>query len=99
MEDPVTGRLKGFRRGVTRFPVPGTRIFPVTQDDMEQIFSAFERPHISIGTVYPSQNVRASLYVDALLGKHFALLGSTGRSEEHTSELQSLMRNSYAVFC
>src|SRR3546814_2668525 len=22
-----------------------------------------------------------------------------GRSEEHTSELQSLMRNSYAVFC
>src|SRR3546814_7944998 len=25
--------------------------------------------------------------------------GDTGRSEEHTSELQSLMRNSYAVFC
>src|SRR3546814_11312078 len=24
---------------------------------------------------------------------------SEGRSEEHTSELQSLMRNSYAVFC
>src|SRR3546814_9181426 len=24
---------------------------------------------------------------------------STARSEEHTSELQSLMRNSYAVFC
>src|SRR3546814_10850948 len=26
-------------------------------------------------------------------------LGSTCRSEEHTSELQSLMRISYAVFC
>src|SRR3546814_8499653 len=25
--------------------------------------------------------------------------GSAGRSEEHTSELQSLMRTSYAVFC
>src|SRR3546814_3955713 len=25
--------------------------------------------------------------------------GGTRRSEEHTSELQSLMRNSYAVFC
>src|SRR3546814_8792664 len=25
--------------------------------------------------------------------------GVTGRSEEHTSELQSLMRISYAVFC
>src|SRR3546814_9829678 len=26
-------------------------------------------------------------------------LTDEGRSEEHTSELQSLMRNSYAVFC
>src|SRR3546814_1635904 len=25
--------------------------------------------------------------------------GHAGRSEEHTSELQSLMRSSYAVFC
>src|SRR3546814_7416890 len=25
--------------------------------------------------------------------------GTVSRSEEHTSELQSLMRNSYAVFC
>src|SRR3546814_1289481 len=28
-----------------------------------------------------------------------ALNGASVRSEEHTSELQSLMRNSYAVFC
>src|SRR3546814_10622890 len=33
----------------------------------------------------------------ALLGRHRARTG--GRSEEHTSELQSLMRISYAVFC
>src|SRR3546814_8607565 len=29
----------------------------------------------------------------------FGTLSSGYRSEEHTSELQSLMRNSYAVFC
>src|SRR3546814_8543964 len=29
----------------------------------------------------------------------FIVLGIIGRSEEHTSELQSLMRISYAVFC
>src|SRR3546814_1884236 len=29
----------------------------------------------------------------------FGPLGPVGRSEEHTSELQSLMRISYAVFC
>src|SRR3546814_8228178 len=31
-------------------------------------------------------------------GEHCERLDS-GRSEEHTSELRSLMRNSYAVFC
>src|SRR3546814_4534930 len=29
----------------------------------------------------------------------FAPIDQLGRSEEHTSELQSLMRNSYAVLC
>src|SRR3546814_7084664 len=28
-----------------------------------------------------------------------AMIGAMIKSEEHTSELQSLMRNSYAVFC
>src|SRR3546814_8618723 len=29
----------------------------------------------------------------------FKIVPESNRSEEHTSELQSLMRNSYAVFC
>src|SRR3546814_2893516 len=32
-------------------------------------------------------------------GPPFGLVGAVDRSEEHTSELQSLMRISYAVFC
>src|SRR3546814_7588145 len=39
------------------------------------------------------QNIRARLQRD------FRLLIDDPRSEEHTSELQSLMRISYAVFC
>src|SRR3546814_9774474 len=35
----------------------------------------------------------------AVLGKDQCHLGQCLRSEEHTSELQSLMRISYAVFC
>src|SRR3546814_3696589 len=31
--------------------------------------------------------------------EEIAVLRDAARSEEHTSELQSLMRNSYAVFC
>src|SRR3546814_1335384 len=37
--------------------------------------------------------------VRALLVELIARAGLTPRSEEHTSELQSLMRISYAVFC
>src|SRR3546814_3343972 len=33
------------------------------------------------------------------IARRGALLFAIGRSEEHTSELQSLMRISYAVFC
>src|SRR3546814_7470116 len=34
-----------------------------------------------------------------LVYRWFIVPGLVGRSEEQTSELQSLMRNSYAVFC
>src|SRR3546814_10885811 len=37
--------------------------------------------------------------VKAGMGSAFVLLEQPARSEEHTSELQSLMRISYAVFC
>src|SRR3546814_2524981 len=37
--------------------------------------------------------------LDAAPGQHLAGLSCNTRSEEHTSELQSLMRISYAVFC
>src|SRR3546814_3619942 len=39
------------------------------------------------------------LAMDSSPGLFGARFGQSGRSEEHTSELQSLMRNSYAVFC
>src|SRR3546814_2115783 len=35
----------------------------------------------------------------AVAGSALAFFGHATRSEEHTSELQSLMRISYAVFC
>src|SRR3546814_9404918 len=36
---------------------------------------------------------------DSVQQKRYRDLKTAGRSEEHTSELQSLMRNSSAVFC
>ena len=86
-EQPQTGRLLNFRRGITGYPAPGARVFPVSGDDMKQMFAADERAHIEIGTVYPTTDVRGALYVDALLGKHFALLGSTGTGKSTSAAL------------
>jgi uncharacterized protein len=72
------GQLGNFRRGVTRYPIPGAAVFPVTTEDMRAIFAASDEPHVEIGTVYPTDDIRGTLYVDPMLSKHFAVLGSTG---------------------
>jgi len=72
------GHLGSFRRGVTRYPIPGAEVFPVTTQDMRAIFAASDEPHVEIGTVYPTDDIRGALYVDPMLSKHFAVLGSTG---------------------
>ena len=72
------GRLSNFRRGVTRYPIPGSEVLPVTTEDLRAVFAASDEPHIEIGTVYPTEDIRGALYVDPMLSKHFAILGSTG---------------------
>ena len=86
-EERLTGHIYNFRRGVTRYPLPGSEVFPVSSADMKQMYSADDRPHIEIGTVYPTQDIRGALFVDALLGKHFALLGSTGTGKSTSAAL------------
>jgi DNA helicase HerA-like ATPase len=86
-EERLTGKLYNFRRGVTRYPMPGCPVFPVSSADLVQIYAADDRAHVEIGTVYPTRNVRAALYVDAMLGKHFALLGSTGTGKSTAAAL------------
>ena len=86
-EDEPTGRLVNFRRGITSYPIPGDLLYPVTGSDLKQMFAAEDRAHIEIGTVYPTKDVRGALYTDSLLGKHFALLGSTGTGKSTAAAL------------
>src|SRR3546814_7246743 len=47
----------------------------------------------------PEQDRTAQDHIDHHSSPQFAQQAAASRSEEHTSELQSLMSNSYAVFC
>ncbi len=86
-EERLTGRIHSFRRGVTRYPIPGALIYPATSNDLKQIYASDGRANVQIGTVFPTRDIRAGLYIDALLGKHFALLGSTGTGKSTSASL------------
>ncbi|RYD67392.1 MAG: DUF87 domain-containing protein [Sphingomonadales bacterium] len=86
-EEKLTGKLYKFRRGVTRYPMPGCPVYPVSNADLKQIYAAEDRAHIEVGSVYPTKDIRAALYIDAMLGKHFALLGSTGTGKSTSAAL------------
>ncbi len=86
-EEKLTGKIFNFRRGVTRYPVPGSEVYAVSSTDLKQVYAADARAHIEIGTVFPTKEIRGALYVDAMLGKHFALLGSTGTGKSTSAAL------------
>src|SRR3546814_5862749 len=55
----------------------------------------YARPDFAAGAFSDAGHIRAAIPLGIVGKRTFA----RGRSEEHTSELQSLMRISYAVFC
>ena len=87
IEEKLTGKLHGFRRGVTRYPIPGAMVYPATTQDLKQVYASDGRSAVTIGKVYPTKDIRAGIYVDAMLGKHFALLGSTGTGKSTSAAL------------
>lgn len=86
-EEKLTGRIHSFRRGVTSYPIPGALVYPATSKDLREIYAGDGRSSIQVGTVFPTKDIRAGLYIDALLGKHFALLGSTGTGKSTSASL------------
>src|SRR3546814_1654504 len=62
---------------------------------MEAVAQADDAPRMMAGNGRGEGGERRS----AVVGRQKLPAPGEGRSEEHTSELQSLMRISYAVFC
>nr|WP_232281090.1 ATP-binding protein [Novosphingobium nitrogenifigens] len=86
-EERLTGEIFAFRRGVTRYPTPQAMVHASSSADLRQIYASDGRASISVGTVHPTRDIRGGLYIDGLLGKHFALLGSTGTGKSTSASL------------
>ncbi len=84
------GSLSDFRRGVDVFPMPGDSVDLAEDADYDTIYAPPEQPHVMLGVVHPTVDVRAPILFENLLGRHFAIVGSTGTGK---STLVSLLLN------
>lgn len=67
-----------FERGISTYPLPGQSIFLATVEELRQIYTKPENPSIRIGALSQARGLPVHLITDELLGKHFAVLGTTG---------------------
>ena len=72
------GTLGPFQRGVSMFPSLGDDVYASTHQDLAQVYAQGGGAEVRIGTIHQDRSVPAYLQVDDLLGKHFAVLGTTG---------------------
>lgn len=78
------GQASDFRRGVSQYPFPGDEVRSTSQADWARIFRLENTTTITLGDIHATPGIKASLNLDALLGKHFAVLGSTGVGKSTT---------------
>jgi DNA helicase HerA-like ATPase len=93
-QDPTEGEMKivevelvgetgingegGFRRGVSVFPALGDSIYRTVHEDLELVYARPAVSTVRIGTIHQDQELPAYIATDDLLGKHLAVLGTTG---------------------
>src|SRR3546814_7211573 len=82
----------------SRVEPPSTRDQPVSPDSQDQQRKDGRPRHRHLDPVLHRQSPCNERAQDQREG-HAKPQDFRARSEEHTSELQTLMRNSYAVFC
>jgi uncharacterized protein len=81
------GSITGFSRGVGTYPRAGAQAYPMSSPEAARVFSGDDRPHITVGIVYPTAKVRAALFFDTFLSKNFAIVGSTGTGKSTSTAL------------
>jgi DNA helicase HerA-like ATPase len=67
-----------FQRGVSSHPALDSPIHMASRDELRAIFARPDRPTVRLGTLHQASDLPAYAITDNLLGKHFAVLGTTG---------------------
>ena len=67
-----------FSSGVTTYPFLGAQVHRIRKDDLKTIYASSDPSAVTIGHLSQSKDVPAVVSVDALLSRHFAVVGTTG---------------------
>jgi len=81
------GRAKSFRRGVSVYPRLGDSVHVAARDAMKMAYHFGGNDAVEIGTIHQDSTVPAVIKVEEMLGKHFAVVGSTGSGKSCTVAL------------
>jgi len=81
------GQAVTFSRGVTFYPLLGDRARVASKPELEASFCGDPNRSVRIGCIRQDSSIPAMVCVDELLGKHFAILGTTGTGKSCTTAL------------
>ena len=83
----VDGKKANFNRGVTVYPALGDRCRVASKAELEVAFCGEMDRSVRVGCIRQDSSIPAMVKVDDLLGKHFAILGTTGTGKSCTTAL------------
>lgn len=87
MLDVSTGKEGTFQRGVSVYPGLGAEIFTATRSDLERVYARPAASNVRVGSIHQDRTLPAFVTTDHLVGKHFAVLGTSGAGKSCTVAL------------
>jgi len=81
------GVPESFRRGVMAYPGLGDLIYKCSHEELQKAYSWDNEETITVGKIHQDQSINAVVKVNDMLGKHFAVLGSTGTGKSCSTAL------------
>ncbi len=78
LEYSSDGKPIRFRRGITTFPSLADDVYAARHTDLECVFGVDPELNVRIGSLHQDPSIPAYVLADELLGKHLAILGTTG---------------------
>jgi DNA helicase HerA-like ATPase len=83
----VDGRPVSFQRGTTSYPTLGDRVRFATKYELQLTYTGADKNAVRIGSIRQDSSIPAMIRVDEMLGKHFAILGTTGTGKSCSTAL------------